>query len=65
MIDVAFTPADLRASDMAVVIDVLRATSTATQALAVGYERVLCADTIERARALRATDRLLRGSGGA
>ena len=61
MIDVAFTPADLRACDVAVVIDALRATSTATQALAMGYERVLCADTIERARALHAPDRLLAG----
>jgi 2-phosphosulfolactate phosphatase len=46
---------------VAVVIDVLRATSTATQALAGGYERVRCAETIERARALCAPGRLLAG----
>ncbi len=43
------------------VIDVLRATSTATQALAAGYERILCTDTIDRARALRAPSRLVAG----
>jgi len=36
VIDVALTRADLRAADIAVVVDVLRATSTATQALAAG-----------------------------
>lgn len=61
VIDVAFTRADLRPVDLAVVIDVLRATSTATQALAAGYQRVLCADTIERARALRGPGRVLAG----
>ena len=61
MIDVALTPADLRPADVAVVIDVLRATSTATQALASGYHRVLCADSIERAVALRAPGRVLAG----
>ncbi len=34
-------------------MDVLRATSTMAQALAAGYERVLCAAEIEEARALR------------
>jgi 2-phosphosulfolactate phosphatase len=61
VIDVAFTRAELRPADIAVVIDVLRATSTATQALAAGYQRVLCADTIERARTLRAPGRVLAG----
>ncbi len=61
MIDVAFTPAELRAGDVAVVVDVLRATSTATQALASGYRRVLCAETIERALELRGRDRVLAG----
>lgn len=61
MIDVAFTPRELRACEIAVVIDVLRATSTATQALAAGYERVLCADSLERARGLRRPDRVLAG----
>jgi 2-phosphosulfolactate phosphatase len=36
-----------------IVVDVLRATSTMAQALAAGYERVLCAAEIEEARALR------------
>ncbi len=61
MIDVALHPADVRAADLAVVIDVLRATSTATQALAAGYERVLCVESIERAEALRGPGRVLAG----
>jgi len=61
MIDVALCPADVRAAEMAVVIDVLRATSTVTQALASGYQRVLCADSIERAEALREPGRVLAG----
>jgi 2-phosphosulfolactate phosphatase len=61
VIDVALTPADLRPSDVAVVIDVLRATSTATQALAAGYHSVLFADSFERARGLRAPGRILAG----
>jgi 2-phosphosulfolactate phosphatase len=61
MIDVAFTRAQLQPADVAVVVDVLRATSTATQALSAGYERVLCAETIERALALRGPGRVLAG----
>jgi 2-phosphosulfolactate phosphatase len=61
VIDVALTRAELRSSDVAVVIDVLRATSVATQALAAGYERVLCAESIERAEALRGEGRVLAG----
>lgn len=61
MIDVALRPADVRAADVAVVIDVLRATSTITQALASGYRRVLCVESIERAEALRETGRVLAG----
>ena len=38
---------------MAVVVDVMRATSTIAQALASGYERVYCCREIEDARALR------------
>jgi 2-phosphosulfolactate phosphatase len=41
---------------VAVVIDVLRATSTMTQALASGYERVLCCAEIEDAQALAQTE---------
>ncbi len=61
MIDVALDPAEVRAAEIAVVIDVLRATSTVTQALAGGYRRVLCAESIERAEALRKPGRVLAG----
>lgn len=43
------------------VIDVLRATSTMVQALAAGYERVRCCDSIEDALALRAPGRVIAG----
>lgn len=61
VIDVAFTREQLRPADIAVVVDVLRATSTATQALAAGYRRVTCAETIELACGLRAPGRVLAG----
>jgi 2-phosphosulfolactate phosphatase len=61
VIDVAFTPAEARAGDVAVVIDVLRATTTVTQALASGYRRVLCVDSLERALRMRARERLIAG----
>jgi len=61
VIDVAFTRVELRRADVAVVVDVLRATSTAAQALAAGYRRVLCAESIERARRLRGPGRVLAG----
>lgn len=61
MIDVALIPAEVRPAGLVVVIDVLRATSTITQALASGYERVLCADSVERASLLRAAGRVLGG----
>ncbi|MGH2869276.1 MAG: 2-phosphosulfolactate phosphatase [Solirubrobacteraceae bacterium] len=61
MIDVALTPAQVRSADLVVVIDVLRATSTITQALATGYQKVLCADSVERALLLRADGRVLAG----
>jgi 2-phosphosulfolactate phosphatase len=53
-IDVAFTPAEVRPTHVAVVVDVMRATSVIAQALASGYRRVLCCREIEDARALRA-----------
>jgi 2-phosphosulfolactate phosphatase len=52
---VAFTPAEAAAAPLGVVVDVLRATSTIAQALASGYERVLCCAEIDEARALRAS----------
>jgi hypothetical protein len=61
VIDVALTGDGARTADVAVVIDVLRATSTATQALAAGYRRVLCVGSIERAAQLRTGDRVLPG----
>jgi 2-phosphosulfolactate phosphatase len=51
-IHVAFTPDESAAAPTGVVIDVIRATSTICQALASGYERVLCAAEVEDARAL-------------
>ena len=50
---VAFTPAEDASAPVGVVVDVLRATSTIAQALAAGYERVLCCREIEEARTLR------------
>jgi phosphosulfolactate phosphohydrolase-like enzyme len=61
VIDVAITRADMRGCDVAVVIDVLRATSVATQALAGGYEHVLFTGSLERARSLRGPGRVLAG----
>src|SRR2546421_1056720 len=52
-IDVAFTPAEAGPAHVAVVVDVMRATSTIAQALASGYERVLCCREVDQARALR------------
>ena len=62
-VDVAFTPDEAAPAAVGIVVDVLRATSTIAQALASGYERVLCCSEIEDARALRAEvpDSLLGG----
>ena len=54
-VDVAFTPAEAAAAPTAIVVDVLRATSTIVQALASGYERVFSCAEIEDALALRAS----------
>ena len=53
-VHVAFTPAEEAAAPVGIVVDVLRATSTISQALAAGYRRVLCCAEIEQAQALRA-----------
>ncbi len=50
----AFVPSEAAAAPVAIVIDVVRATSTIAQALSAGYERVLCVPEIDAARALRA-----------
>jgi 2-phosphosulfolactate phosphatase len=52
-VDVAFTPAEAREAPVGVVVDVMRATSTIVQALASGYERVLCTVEIEDALRLK------------
>lgn len=57
----AFTPACADAAELTVVIDVLRATTTIVGALDAGYERVLCADSIDRARHLAGPGRILAG----
>lgn len=61
MIDVAFTPRDLGSADVAVVVDVLRATTTIAAALAAGHRRVLCCEEVEAAERLRGPNRLLAG----
>lgn len=62
-VHVAFRPDEAAPADVGIVVDVLRATSTIAQALAAGYERVLCCAEIDDARALRAQlpDSLLGG----
>jgi 2-phosphosulfolactate phosphatase len=52
-VHVAFTPDEEAAAPVGIVVDVLRATSTIAQALAVGYRRILCCAEIEDARRLR------------
>lgn len=64
LIDVAFTPSEVRRAEMAVVVDVLRAGSTIVSALEGGFRCVLCCDTVERAECLRAPGRLLAGERG-
>jgi 2-phosphosulfolactate phosphatase len=52
-VHVAFTPDEVLEARVAVVVDVLRATSTISQALASGYERVYCCREVDDAVALR------------
>ena len=61
VVDVCFTPREIRQADVAVVVDVLRATSTIVQALAAGYRRVLCCGSVAAARDLRSDGRVLAG----
>jgi 2-phosphosulfolactate phosphatase len=60
-VDVCFTPQEIRPVEVAVVVDVLRATSTIVQALAVGYPRVVCCRSVATARELRAPGTVLAG----
>jgi 2-phosphosulfolactate phosphatase len=53
-VHVAFTPLEEAAAPIGIVVDVVRATSSIAQALAAGYERVLCCGEVEEARELRA-----------
>jgi 2-phosphosulfolactate phosphatase len=52
-VHVAFTPVEEASAPVGIVVDVLRATSTIAQALASGYDRVLCCREIDEARGLR------------
>jgi 2-phosphosulfolactate phosphatase len=56
LVHVAFTPGEQTPAPIGIVVDVLRATSTMTQAIAAGYGRVLCCAEIEEARALAVTE---------
>jgi len=60
-VDVAFTPSAVKAGEVAVVVDVLRATSTIVQALASGFSSVHCCRTLDQARARRGPGRVLAG----
>jgi 2-phosphosulfolactate phosphatase len=55
-VHVAFTPGEQTPAPVGIVVDVLRATSTMTQALAAGYTRVLCCAEIDEARAIAASE---------
>jgi 2-phosphosulfolactate phosphatase len=59
-IDVAFTPGEAAPGAVAIVIDVLRATTTISYALDRGYQRVLACGELEQARQL--AERLGDGS---
>jgi 2-phosphosulfolactate phosphatase len=61
VVDVAFIPSELDSAEVAVVVDVLRATTTVAAALAAGHERVLCCQDVETAKRLRGPGRLLAG----
>src|SRR6188768_1340569 len=53
LVDVAFTPVEESDAAVGIVVDVVRATSSIAQALASGYERVLCCREIDEATRLR------------
>ncbi len=63
-IDVAFTGEAARRTQVAVVVDVLRATSTIVAALEAGYRNVLCTATAQQARELAGYGRRLAGERG-
>jgi len=53
-VHVALTPRERPEADVAIAVDVLRATSVVCQALAAGYEEVVCVAEVDEAFALRA-----------
>jgi 2-phosphosulfolactate phosphatase len=63
-VNVGFTPREEVAASLGIVIDVLRATSTICQALALGYERVICVGEIGDAHALAGPGVALAGERG-
>ena len=63
-VKVGFTPVEQVTAPLGIVIDVLRATSTICQALASGFERVVCVGEIDDARALAAPGVALAGERG-
>jgi phosphosulfolactate phosphohydrolase-like enzyme len=54
-VDVAFTPAEKVSAHVGIVVDVIRATSSIAQALASGYERVLCCAEIDEVALMTST----------
>ena len=63
-VTVGFTPVERVSAPVGIVIDVLRATSTICQALASGWERVVCVGEVEHAHELRAPGVALAGERG-
>ena len=63
-VKVGFTPFEQVAAPVGIVVDVLRATSTICQALASGFERVVCVGEIDDARALAGPGVVLAGERG-
>src|SRR3954451_22785187 len=57
LVHVAFTPGERTSAPVGIVVDVLRATSTISQSLAAGYERILCCAEIDEARELAQSER--------
>jgi 2-phosphosulfolactate phosphatase len=55
-VHVAFTPGEPTPAPVGIVVDVLRATSTICQALASGYQRVLCCAEVDEARELATSE---------
>jgi 2-phosphosulfolactate phosphatase len=62
-VHVAFTPGEQTPAPVGIVVDVLRATSTMTQALAAGYRRVLCCAEIEEARVIAESESSVKLAG--